>query len=122
MARGVLTARDFQLARQLEWEKMTPAQLKAAREVWTTGAVIQDSYNRRVWRVKSFSATRRNGGDGKKFVYVTLVNDAGYPRFHCTCLHGLHSRFASCWHAKTVARIYRIMVDRKIKAGEPDYV
>lgn len=94
---------------------MTPAQLKAARETWRTGSVYQDEVNPRVWWVRSYSARHSGedkGPDGKPFYHVTLTSDHGYPRFTCTCKHGRHSRWASCWHAKTVARIYRIMVDQ----------
>lgn len=115
MARARLTATEFDFVRQLEWEEMTPAQLKAARETWATGSVYQDEVNSRVWWVRSYSA--RGSGEirdkaGRKFHHVVLKSDHGYPRFTCTCKHGQNSRWASCWHAKTVARIYRIMVDQ----------
>lgn len=124
MARARLTATEFDFVRQLEWERMTPAQLKAARETWATGAVYQDDVNPRVWWVRSYSA-RGGGGeskgrDGKRFHHVTLKSDHGYPRFTCTCKHGQNSRWASCWHAKTVARIYRIMVDQRKQQEKED--
>lgn len=123
MARARLTATEFDFVRQLEWEEMTPAQLKAARETWRTGAVYQDEVNPRVWWVRSYSA--RGSGEvrdtsGKRFHHVVLKSDHGYPRFTCTCGHGQHSRWASCWHAKTVARIYRIMVDRMKQQEKED--
>lgn len=115
MTRARLTATEFDFVRQLEWEEMTPAQLKSARETWRAGAVYQDKVNPRVWWVRAYSA-RNSGevrdGSGKKFHRVVLKSDYGYPRFTCTCKHGQHSRWASCWHAKTVARIYRIMIDQ----------
>ena len=115
MAKARLTATEFDFVRQLEWEEMSPAQLKSARETWRTGAVYQDEVNPRVWWVRSYSA--RNAGEargrgGKPFYYVVLQADHGYPRFTCTCKHGQNSLWSSCWHAKTVARIYRIMVDQ----------
>lgn len=123
MARARLTATEFDFVRQLEWEKMTPAQLKSARETWRTGSVYQDEVNPRVWWVRSYSA--RNTGEvkvraGKRFHHVVLKADHGYPRFTCTCKHGQHSRWASCWHAKTVARIYRIMVDQMKQQEKED--
>lgn len=124
MARARLTATEFDFVRQLEWEQMSPAQLKSARETWSTGAVYQDDVNPRVWWVRSYSA-RGDGGeskgrDGKRFHHVTLKADHGYPRFTCTCKHGQHSLWASCWHAKTVARIYRIMVDQMKQQEKED--
>lgn len=102
---------------------MSPAQLKSAREAWRTGAVYQDEANPRVWWVRSYSdsktrATQRP--DGKRFHHVTLKSDYGYPRLTCTCKHGQHARWASCWHAKTVARIYRIMVDQMKRQEKED--
>lgn len=116
VARARLTNTEFDFVRQLEWEEMSPAQLKSARETWASGSVYQDEVNPRVWWVRSYSA-RNSGevrdGSGKKFHHVVLKSDHGYPRFTCTCKHGQNSRWASCWHAKTVARIYRIMVDQR---------
>ena len=122
MARARLTETEFDFVRQVEWEKMTPAQLKSARETWASGAVYQDEVNPRVWWVRSYTARHTGevkGPNGKPYHCVVLKSDHGYPRFTCTCKHGQHSRWASCWHAKTVARIYRIMVDqRKAKERE----
>lgn len=123
MARARLTETEFDFVRQLEWERMSPAQLKAARETWTTGSVYQDEVNPRVWWVRSYSA--RGSGEvrdksGGKFHHVVLKSDHGYPRFTCTCKHGQNSRWASCWHAKTVARIYRIMVDQMKRQERED--
>lgn len=123
MARARLTATEFDFVRQLEWEDMTPAQLKSARETWRTGAVYQDEVNPRVWWVRSYSA--RNSGEvrdkaRKKFHHVVLKSDHGYPRFTCTCKHGQNSRWASCWHAKIVARIYRIIVDQRKRQEKED--
>ena len=123
MARARLTQTEFDFVRQLEWEKMTSAQLKAAHETWRTGAVYQDKVNPRVWWVRSYSAQNSGevrDGSGKKFHHVVLKSDHGYPRFTCTCKHGQHSRWASCWHAKTVARIYRIMVDQMKQQEKED--
>lgn len=123
MARARLTATEFDFVRQLEWENMSPSQLMAARETWATGSVYQDEVNSRVWWVRSYSA--RGSGevrnrDGKKFHHVVLKSDHGYPRFTCTCKHGQNSRWASCWHAKTVARIYRVMVDQMKRQERED--
>lgn len=123
MARARLTNTEFDFVRQLEWEGMTPAQLKSAREMWARGAVYQDDVNPRVWRVRSYSARNTGetrGRDGKRFHHVVLKSDHGYPRFTCTCKHGQNSRWASCWHAKTVARVYRIMVDRMKRQERED--
>ena len=101
MARARLTQTEFDFVRQLEWEKMTPAQLKSARETWRTGAVYQDEVNPRVWWVRSYSARNTGevkGRDGKRFHHVVLKSD----------------------HAKTVARIYRIMVDQMKKQEKED--
>lgn len=125
MARARLTATEFDFVRQLEWENMTPAQLKSARETWRTGAVYQDEVNPRVWWVRSYSARGARevkGRDGKPFHHVVLKSDHGYPRFTCTCKHGQHSRWASCWHARTVARIYRIMVDQMKQQEKEDLI
>lgn len=125
MARARLTNTEFDFVRQLEWEEMTPAQLKAARKTWASGTVRQDEVNPRVWWVRSYSA--RNSGEtrgpgGKKFHHVVLKSDHGYPRFTCTCKHGQNSRWASCWHAKTVARIYRILVDQRKQKEKEDLI
>lgn len=125
MAKARLTNTEFDFVRQLEWEEMTPAQLKSARETWASGAVYQDEVNPRVWWVRSYSA--RGSGEvrdkvGRKFHHVVLKSDHGYPRFTCTCKHGQHSRWASCWHAKTVARVYRIMVDQRKQKEKEDLI
>ena len=125
MARARLTNTEFDFVRQLEWEEMTPAQLKAARETWASGTVYQDKVNPRVWWVRSYSARgsgETKGSGGKKFHHVVLKSDHGYPRFTCTCKHGQHSRWASCWHAKTVARIYRIMIDLRKQEEKEDLI
>ena len=123
MARARLTNTEFDFVRQLEWEQMSRAQLKAARDTWTSGAVYQDETNPRVWWVRSYSARGSGevrGRDGRKFHHVVLKSDHGYPRFTCTCKHGQNSRWASCWHAKTVARVYRIMVDQMKRQERED--
>lgn len=125
MARARLTNTEFDFVRQLEWEEMSPAQLKAARETWASGTVRQDEVNPRVWWVRSYSARGSGevkGPGGKKFHHVVLKSDHGYPRFTCTCKHGQNSRWASCWHAKTVARIYRIMVDQRKQKEKEDLI
>ena len=125
MARARLTNTEFDFVRQLEWEEMTPAQLKAARETWASGTVRQDEVNPRVWWVRSYQVRgsgETKGPGGKKFHHVVLKSDHGYPRFTCTCKHGQHSRWASCWHAKTVARIYRILVDLRKQEEKEDLI
>uniref|UniRef100_A0AAU8B2E0 SWIM-type domain-containing protein n=1 Tax=Dulem virus 38 TaxID=3145756 RepID=A0AAU8B2E0_9CAUD len=86
---------------------MTDAQLAKARETWRKGEAVQTEENPRVWKVRSYSQA-----GGKRHHFVTLKSDHGYPRFTCTCPHGTKTRWASCWHARIVARIYRIMVEQ----------
>lgn len=117
MAQARLPESDLDLALQLEWESMSPAQLKKAHEVWSRGDAAQQDYNSRVWKVRSYSGSKSGDRRTKKHVYVTLTSDHGYPAFTCTCLHGQHSRYATCWHAKIVARIYRIIIEQR-KAAE----
>lgn len=117
MARARLPESDLDLAVQLEWESMSPAQLKKAHEVWSRGDAMQQADNSRVWRVRSYSGSKAGDRRARKYVHVTLTSDHGYPAFTCTCLHGQHSRYATCWHAKIVARIYRIIIEQR-KAAE----
>ena len=114
MARARLTESDFELASQLELEPMSPAQLDKARYVWLRGEATQQEGNSRVWRVRSYSGMKSGDPEARKWVFVTLVSDYGAPAFSCTCLHGKRRRIAQCWHSKTVARIYRIMIDQRI--------
>ena len=114
MARARLTESDFELARQLELEPMSQAQLDKARSVWLRGEATQQEGNSRVWRVRSYSGMKSGDPEARKWVFVTLVSDYGAPAFSCTCLHGKRRRIAQCWHSKTVARIYRIMIDQRI--------
>lgn len=114
MARARLTESDFELARPLELEPMSPAQLDKARSVWLRGEATQQEGNSRVWRVRSYSGMKSGDPEARKWVFVTLVSDYGAPAFSCTCLHGKRRRIAQCWHSKTVARIYRIMIDQRI--------
>lgn len=114
MARARLTESDFELARQLELEPMSPAQLDKARSVWLRGEATQQEGNSRVWRVRSYSGMKSGDPEARKWVFVTLVSDYGAPAFSCTCLHGKRRRIAQCWHSKAVARIYRIMIDQRI--------
>lgn len=109
-----MTESDFELARQLELEPMSPAQLDKARSVWLRGEATQQEGNSRVWRVRSYSGMKSGDPEARKWVFVTLVSDYGAPAFSCTCLHGKRRRIAQCWHSKTVARIYRIMIDQRI--------
>lgn len=105
---------DFELARQLELEPMSQAQLDKARSVWIRGEATQQEGNSRVWRVRSYSGMKSGDPEARKWVFVTLVSDYGAPAFSCTCPHGKRRRIAQCWHSKTVARIYRIMIDQRI--------
>lgn len=121
MARARLPESDYELASQLVWEKMSQPQLDKAREVWIRQEAIQQEGNSRVWKVRSYSGSKSRDPEARKWVFVTLVSDYGYPGFTCTCLHGKHVRLAKCWHAKTVARIYRIMIEQRAaqeKRGE----
>nr|DAX21497.1 MAG TPA: Complement C5-like protein [Caudoviricetes sp.] len=93
---------------------MSPAQLDKARSVWLRGEATQQEGNSRVWRVRSYSGMKSGDPEARKWVFVTLVSDYGAPAFSCTCPHGKRRRIAQCWHAKTVARIYRIMIDQRI--------
>lgn len=117
MAQARLPEADYELAVQLEWEDMSPAQLDKAKEVWSRGDVVQQESNSRVWRIRSYSGAKKKDPRARKYVHVTLMSDRGYPAFTCTCLHGQCHQYASCWHAKIVARIYRIIIEQR-KAAE----
>lgn len=112
MAKARLLDEDYELVKGLREEKMSEAQLAKAREVWSAGDAIQQQDNSRVWRVRSYGEGALGPKGSARHVFVTLKNDHGEPIFRCTCKHGEKRRAATCWHAKVVARIYRIMADQ----------
>ena len=112
MAKARLLEADYELVRGLREERMSEAQLAKAREVWSTGDAVQQQDNSRVWRVRSYGDGAFGPRGTARHVFVTLKNDLGEPVFRCTCKHGEKRRVATCWHAKVVARIYRIMADQ----------
>lgn len=113
MAKARLLDDDYDLVKGLREEKMSAAQLAKAREVWSAGDAIQQQDNSRVWRVRSYGDGASGPRGSARYVFVTLKNDRGEPIFGCTCKHGERRRAATCWHAKVVARIYRIMADQR---------
>lgn len=113
MAKARLLDDDYELVKGLREEKMSAAQLAKAREVWSAGDAIQQQDNSRVWRVRSYGDGASGPRGSARHVFVTLKNDLGEPIFRCTCKHGEKRRAATCWHAKVVARIYRIMADQR---------
>lgn len=113
MAKARLLDDDYDLVKGLREEKMSAAQLAKAREVWSAGDAIQQQDNSRVWRVRSYGDGASGPRGSARYVFVTLKNDRGGPIFRCTCKHGERRRAATCWHAKVVARIYRIMADQR---------
>lgn len=113
MAKARLLDDDYDLVTRLREEKMSAAQLAKAREVWSAGDAIQQQDNSRVWRVRSYGDGASGPRGSARYVFVTLKNDRGEPIFRCTCKHGERRRAATCWHAKVVARIYRIMADQR---------
>ena len=113
MAQARLLDDDYELVKSLREEKMSGAQLAKAREVWSAGDAIQQQDNSRVWRVRSYGDGASGPRGSARHVFVTLRNDLGEPIFRCTCKHGERRRVATCWHAKVVARIYRIMADQR---------
>lgn len=113
MAKARLLDDDYDLVKGLREEKMSAAQLAKAREVWSVGDAIQQQDNARVWRVRSYGDGASGPRGSARYVFVTLKNDRGEPIFRCTCKHGERRRAATCWHAKVVARIYRIMADQR---------
>lgn len=115
MAKARLLDDDYQLVRGLREERMSAAQLAKAREVWSAGDAIQQQDNSRVWRVRSYGDGATGPRGTARHVFVTLKNDLGEPIFRCTCKHGAKRRAAICWHAKVVARIYRIMADQRAR-------
>lgn len=120
MAKARLLDDDYQLVRGLREEKMSAAQLAKAREVWSAGDAIQQQDNSRVWRVRSYGDGATGPKGAARHVFVTLKNDHGEPVFRCTCKHGERRRAATCWHAKIVARIYRIMVEQRSRREAQD--
>ena len=115
MAKARLLDDDYELVKSLREEKMSAAQLAKAREVWSAGDAIQQQDNSRVWRVRSYGDGATGPRGAARHVFVTLKNDYGEPIFRCTCKHGERRRAATCWHAKVVARIYRIMADQRAR-------
>lgn len=115
MAKARLLDDDYLLVKGLREEKMSAAQLAKAREVWSAGDAIQQQDNSRVWRVRSYGDGASGPRGSARYVFVTLRNDRGEPIFRCTCKHGARRRAATCWHAKVVARIYRIMADQNAR-------
>lgn len=113
MAKARLLDDDYALVKSLREEKMSAAQLAKAREVWSAGDAIQQQDNSRVWRIRSYGDGASGLRGSARYVFVTLKNDRGEPIFRCTCKHGERRRAATCWHAKVVARIYRIMADQR---------
>lgn len=113
MAKARLLDDDYDLVKGLREEKMSAAQLAKAREVWSAGDAIQQQDNSRVWRVRSYGDGASGPRGSARYVFVTLKNGRGEPIFRCTCKHGERRRAATCWHAKVVARIYRIMADQR---------
>ena len=113
MAKARLLDDDYDLVKGLREEKMSAAQLAKAREVWSAGDAIQQQDNSRVWRVRSYGDGASGPRGSARYVFVTLKNARGEPIFSCTCKHGERRRAATCWHAKVVARIYRIMADQR---------
>lgn len=113
MAQARLLDDDYELVKGLREEKMSAAQLAKAREVWSAGDAIQQQDNSRVWRVRSYGDGASGPRGSARYVFVTLKNDRGESIFRCTCKHGERRRAATCWHAKVVARIYRIMADQR---------
>ena len=112
MAKARLLDDDYQLVKGLREEKMSAAQLAKAREVWSAGDAIQQQDNSRVWRVRSYGDGASGPRGSARYVFVSLKNYRGEPIFRCTCKHGEKRRVATCWHAKVVARIYRIMAEQ----------
>lgn len=120
MAKARLLDDDYNLVKGLREEKMSAAQLAKAWEVWSAGDAIQQQDNSRVWRVRSYGDGASGPRGRARYVFVTLKNDRGEPIFRCTCKHGERRRAATCWHAKVVARIYRIMVDQRSRKAVRD--
>nr|DAU43834.1 MAG TPA: hypothetical protein [Caudoviricetes sp.] len=120
MAKARLLDDDYELVKKLREERMSAAQLAKAREVWSAGDAIQQQDNARVWRVRSYGDGAIGPSGSARHVFVTLKNDLGEPIFRCTCKHGEKRRAATCWHAKVVARIYRIMVEQRQRREAPD--
>lgn len=113
MAKARLLDDDYELVKKLRDELMSAAQLAKAREVWSAGDAIQQQDNARVWRVRSYGDGATGPRGERRYVFVSLKNAYGEPIFRCTCKHGEKRRVATCWHAKVVARIYRIMVEQR---------
>lgn len=122
MAKARLLDDDYELVKRLREERMSAAQLAKAREVWSAGDAVQQQDNARVWRVRSYGDGATGPKGGARHVFVTLRNDRGEPIFRCTCKHGERRRAATCWHAKVVARIYRIMVEQRQRKETPNAI
>lgn len=122
MAKARLLDDDYELVKRLREERMSAAQLAKAREVWSAGDAVQQQDNARVWRVRSYGDGATGPKGSARHVFVTLRNDRGEPIFRCTCKHGERRRAATCWHAKVVARIYRIMVEQRQRKETPNAI
>lgn len=122
MAKARLLEDDYELVKRLREERMSAAQLAKAREVWSAGDAVQQQDNARVWRVRSYGDGATGPKGSARHVFVTLRNDRGEPIFRCTCKHGERRRAATCWHAKVVARIYRIMVEQRQRKEAPNAI